>query len=406
MDSKINEFINLISKSITENTFVKMTLSNYKGAEPDLKNIYVKLALIKNELKYNFTYRYKTRDIIKNYTLHEGENKLLEFINVNQFNIVNLFSNKNNVELFIDNKGIIKTKTSQSTNYEVVELNHDKDKYRVIDSNSKYLEQLKITDVNGLVYKSTQDKYRQINHYIELLAPLIKEIPRKETLNVVDMGSGKGYLTFALYDYLQNILKLQSRVIGVEFRDDLVKLCNKIASNSGFDNLHFEKGSILDFDTNKIDILIALHACDTATDDAIFKGIKAEASLIVVAPCCHKQIRREMEKGKAKNELDFLTVHGIFMERQAEMVTDGLRALLLEYSGYTVKIQQFISDAHTPKNVMITAIKKEKLFAEPYGEIRNEKLELKRKRILEKINIIKAFFGIDKHHLEGLLEIK
>jgi hypothetical protein len=137
-------------------------------------------------------------------------------------------------------------------------------------------------------------------------------------------------------------------------------------------------------------VLIALHACDTATDDAIYKGITANADLIVVAPCCHKQIRKEIEKYKVKNELDFLLKHGIFLERQAEMVTDGLRSLLLEYYGYTTKVFEFVSEANTPKNVMIVAEKKAKTQAQ-------------QEEILKKIKETKAYFGIEFHYLEKLM---
>jgi hypothetical protein len=206
------------------------------------------------------------------------------------------------------------------------------------------------------------------------------------------MGSGKGYLTFALYDYLTNVLKLKAEVTGVEFRPELVELCNKIAGNTGFNQLRFEQGTIEKFDTKEIDILIALHACDTATDEAIFKGISAGAGLIVVAPCCHKQIRRQVESGKKGNDLDFLTKYGIFLERQCEMVTDGIRALILEYFGYKTKVFEFISDAHTPKNVMVVGIK-------------NQKPQPKDERILKKIKESKTFFGIEYHHLEKLMGI-
>ena len=204
------------------------------------------------------------------------------------------------------------------------------------------------------------------------------------------MGSGKGYLTFALYDYLTNILQKNASVIGVEFRPDMVELCNGIAQKTDFENLNFVQGTIEDYDSQKTNILIALHACDTATDDAISKGISAQADLIVVAPCCHKQIRREMEKNKAKNDLDFLLKYGIFMERQAEMVTDGIRALILEYFGYKTKVFEFISDAHTPKNVLIVGVK---------GKINSKK----QAEILVKIKNIKEYFGIGFHHLERLI---
>ncbi|MGB1243164.1 MAG: class I SAM-dependent methyltransferase, partial [Chitinophagales bacterium] len=235
----------------------------------------------------------------------------------------------------------------------------DRQKNRKIEaSNKTYLQALRITDASGKVYKAAQNKYRQINHYIEILSSLLKELPKKEQVNVVDMGAGKGYLTFALYDYLNNVLKKRAKVTGVEFRKDLVDLCNGIAASSNFDSLQFVEGTIEDYVNPSIDVLIALHACDTATDDAIIKGIEGDADLIVVAPCCHKQIRREMEKTKAKNEVDFLTQYGIFLERQAEMVTDGIRALILNYFGYSTKVFEFVSDAHTPKNVLVVGVKK------------------------------------------------
>ena len=238
------------------------------------------------------------------------------------------------------------------------DLSHNKEKKRLIKSaGQRYLQELKITDKEGEVFKNAQDKYRQINQYIEILSSLIKELPLGRVNNVVDMGSGKGYLTFALYDYLHNTLNLDAKITGVEYREDLVSLCNRIAVNSEFNRLDFVQGTIEAYEMDRIDLLIALHACDTATDDAIYKGIIANAQLIVVAPCCHKQIRREMELHKVKNDVSFLTRHGIFMERQAEMVTDGIRALILEYFGYKTKVFEFISDAHTPKNVLVVGVK-------------------------------------------------
>ncbi|MES2795136.1 MAG: SAM-dependent methyltransferase [Bacteroidota bacterium] len=390
MTPKLEKFIDDIAESFENQTFIKLTLSNYSGTEVDMKNIYVKPIKIKEEVKLSFTYRFKTKDIVKNYSEKEAVEALTKYIGIDAFNIANLFTTKSDVNLMINKTGKITINWVAASQKEIVSQSHDHQKIRKIDSKRHYLQELKITDSEGLVFKNAQDKYKQINHYIELLAPLLKEIPKHEQLKVVDMGSGKGYLTFALYDYLINSLKVDAEIVGVEFRPDLVELCNQIAENSGFEKLKFVQGSIADYSTPHFDILIALHACDTATDDAIFKGIEANAQLIVVAPCCHKQIRREMEKTKKKNELDFLTKHGIFLERQAEMATDGLRALLLEYSGYSVKVQQFISDAHTPKNVMITAIKK-------------KVSEKKKAEILLKIKETKAFFGIGMHHLEQLL---
>lgn len=249
---------------------------------------------------------------------------------------------------------------------------------------------LKLTDSEGNVFKNAQDKFKQINHYIELISPEIKQLSNPEYISVVDMGSGKGYLTFALYDYLTKTLGKKAKVKGVELRTDLVELCNQVAEESNCEDLEFFEGSIQDFNLNKTDVLVALHACDTATDNAIVKGIKAHAELIVVAPCCHKQIRREMEKGEANATLQPVLKHGIFLERQAEMLTDSIRALILENNGYQVKVMQFISDVHTPKNVLITAIKKPgKVVSNP--------------EIIQKIVQLKEQFGIKEHYLETLL---
>lgn len=371
-------FLNALRDSLKDDSFIKITLGQYHGSEKDLKSAFARKVLIKRKEHLSYTYRYKTKDVVKNYELDDSIGQT-EWLIGEGFQCATLFTSE--FDLQLDGK---KTKPTQ----EMPEsLDHDKSKNRLIAPEGKYLQALSITDASGKVLKTSQDKYRQINRYVEILAPLIKA---DKAAKIVDMGSGKGYLTFALYDYLVKNMGLASKVVGVEFREDMVNLCNKIAKESGFDNLSFEQGTIENYNAKDTDILIALHACDTATDDAIAKGIKAEAELIVVAPCCHKQIRREIEAGKVHNDLDFLVRHGIFMERQAEMVTDGIRALILEYFGYSVKVFEFISDAHTPKNVMIVGTKNIKS--------RNEK-------ILQKIKDAKTYFGIGQHHLEKILDI-
>lgn len=392
LSEKTGEFISAVQRSLNENTFVKISLGNYKGKEENLKNVYMKRVLIKNEEKLSFTYRYKTRDIVKNYSLAESVDHLKHFLD-REFYVATLFTITHDLvfENLHDKKIILRK--NDPVHRQLPAADHDRNKKRLISSSGKpYLAQLKITDENGKVLANAQDKYKQINHYIEILSSLIKEIPAKELLRVVDMGSGKGYLTFALYDYLVNVLNISAQVTGVEFRPDLVSLCNTIARDTGFTELVFEQGTIEQYDNAGTNILIALHACDTATDDAISKGITAGADLIVVAPCCHKQIRRQLEASKTGNDLDFLTRHGIFLERQAEMVTDGIRALILEYFGYKTKVFEFISDAHTPKNVMIVGI-------------RDHKSTGRNTAVLDKIKEAKTYFGIGYHHLEKMTGI-
>lgn len=395
----ISEFNSVLSGSIAASTMVKLSLGNYNGNEKELKNIYIKKVKIKRADMLSFNYRYKTRDIFKNHPIEEGL-KLIGNLLSNDFRIGTLFTIDEEVIIEHDKKGVIRLRRRTLGKKLEVSTAHDKEKKRIIKpSNNPYLHALKITDADGNVFKNAQDKYKQINQYIEILSSLIKELPEGTIKNVVDMGSGKGYLTFALYDYLHQQLNLKAKVTGVEFREDLVTLCNDIAKQSNFEQLNFVEGTIQDYNVDEINLLIALHACDTATDDAIFKGIKAGAELIVVAPCCHKQIRREIEKHKVKNDVSFLTKYGIFLERQAEMVTDGIRALILEYYGYKTKVFEFISDAHTPKNVLVVGVKKS-----PRSDVRSLKSE-EQEVILQKIKDTKAYFGIDYHHLEQLLDL-
>ncbi len=390
----IQQFTQTISESLEQETFIKISLGNYQGADSALKNIYVRSVVIKREQKLAFTFRNKTNDIVKNYSIHEGIALLTDYLQQG-FMVATLFTTEKDVlfENRKNSKAVLKE--SKASSKEKPSQEHNREKKRLLKPNDKaYLYELKITDEAGNVFKNAQDKYKQINHFVELLSSLIKEANDERPLKkVVDMGSGKGYLTFALYDYLHSVLGLDTVVTGVEYRQDLVSLCNDIAQKSGFDALNFVQGTIQDYDCDAIDLLIALHACDTATDDAIYKGINGNAKLIVVAPCCHKQIRRELEKTKVKNEVSFLTKYGIFLERQAEMVTDGIRALILEYFGYKTNVFQFISDAHTPKNVLVVGIKG---TTSPQRQV----------EIKAKIAETKAFFGIGYHHLERLFELE
>ncbi len=387
--NSIENFVSEIFRSLKENSFVKFNLGNHKGKKEGLKAVHAKIVMVKNSPKLSFTYRYKTKDVVKNYSFEEAKPIILSLLNVNEFRTATLFTLNNDLSLEIKKDNNCKIFSKKPIFNSPPSTEHDKPKNRKIDTTGKhYLSELKITDTNGTVYHNAQDKYKQINHYIEILSSLLNDLPEGKTINVADMGAGKGYLTFALYDYLTNNLRRQAKVTGVEYRKDLVDLCNDIAKKSNFDNLSFVQGTIDSYKNHQIDVLIALHACDTATDDAIAKGIKSNAQLIMVAPCCHKQIRKEIAKKKFHDVLEFLLQYGIFLERQSEMVTDATRALILQYFGYSVKVIEFVSDAHTSKNVLIAGSKKRKSSDKEKSEI------------LEKLESIKDYFGIGFHHLE------
>jgi len=386
-------FLKTFEESLIASTFVKATLSAYKGTDPALKNILIRKIELKGVPQLSFTYRNKTNDVVKNYLYDAALTRVATYLALPDFHQVILCTTVADFQYAFTANQKWKVSTHAATHLVVPAATHDVAKNRIITANNKpYLTALKITNAAGEVYSDAQDKYRQLNHFIEILRPAIEELPTFTKTHIVDMGSGKGYLTFALADYYQHVLKMPANIIGVEFRNDLVTLCNSIAQQTNCTNLQFVEGTIESFKPTELQILIALHACDTATDDAIAKGIKHHAALIVVAPCCHKQIRRAIEKSKQKNELDFITKHGIFLERESEMITDSIRAMILEYFGYQTKVFEFITDAHTPKNIMIMGVKKSIDTAQ-------------QSLLLEKIKQAKAFFGIESHYLETLLGI-
>jgi hypothetical protein len=381
MKASIDKFSEYIQKAIDTNELVKLTLGGKRQKESDLKNIFIKPVLLKDGKRLSFVYRHNTKDITKNFTAIEAISAISRHLQEDFFN-ADLFTVIADYQLLQQN-GKVKLTQKQASHSSAAAVQHDKQKQRIIQTKNKlYLHQLGITSAEGMVKKDMQDKYKQINRYVEIIEGIIKDIDFGKSISVADMGSGKGYLTFALYDYLANILRLKVAVSGIEMRDDLVNTCNRIAGASHFNQLHFTKGTIAGTELKSVDMLIALHACDTATDDAIYKGIQANAKVIVAAPCCHKQIRKQM---KPTNALSSVTRHGILLERQAEMVTDTIRALL-----YKTKVFEFIGTEHTPKNVMIVGVKSNHAF---------------REESIEKVKALKEMFNIQEHYLEKLLKV-
>ena len=382
------KFLSAIAKSLHEETFVKMTLGNYKGDDKHLQKLLLRLIKTKKGTRLFFLYRYDTRDTAKNYSYSDGVNRIRKILG-KEFFSGHLFTTLNDFQLDIGKKGKSRLNQAKPTFKTKPAASHDNKKAYFVDQNSFYLKALGICNDEGEIRKRQRDKWKQINKFVETLSKLVENSPLKDrkSINLIDMGSGKGYLTFAAYDYFANTKDIDIKITGIDTKRELVELCNDIAKSCEFGNLSFVTGTIDDFHTENIDILIALHACNTATDDAIFKGIQAKTDLIVVAPCCHKEIRQQM---KAPEMFKNILKHGIMLEREAESITDGLRALLLEKSGYSTRVFEFISTEHTPKNNMIVGTR--------------QKSEIPQSEVTSQIKEIKDFYGLDSHHLEALLD--
>lgn len=345
------QFMAMARSAVTDGTLVKLTLGKPAGPDPTLRNLFVRPVTLKSGPRLAFVWRHATRDITKNHAPSEGL-ALIEDLVGRDFLDAHLFTRAAQAQLETGpGKAVLRVVQAQGTRSG--EPGNDRQKQRVIAADVPWLRSLGVTDLQGRPVAAMTDKFRQIQRFAEILSHLVKEapLPADRPLSVYDMGCGKGYLTFAASELLGE----RARVTGIEVRADLVRLCNDVAAAAGLGGrLAFAQGAISDQRIEAADILIALHACDTATDDALAKAVAAGASLIVVAPCCQKEVRPQL---KAPPVLAPALRHGIFLERQAEFATDALRALLLEWCGYRTRVFEFVSGEHTAKNTMIAAVR-------------------------------------------------
>ncbi|MBA3002382.1 MAG: SAM-dependent methyltransferase [Desulfurivibrio sp.] len=386
-DSQRELFFSLLEDCLNGNTFVKLVLGKYHGAEVGLDRVFVRRLTLKEGECLSFLYRYQTKDITKNFPIPAGVAFLRDLF-ATSFNNLHLQTVSEDIQLSLSKKGKCALQRGKAAPRVVTRQEHDRAKERFLDLASPFLKELGVTNAQYQLIPSMSRKWKQINKFIEVLDHAItaSKLKEKKRLRVVDFGSGKGYLTFAMEEYLRGGLGLTPTVTGVELREDLVALCTKTARKLKLDGLTFAQGDIRSFPPESIDIMIALHACDMATDYAIHLGVRSGAGIIMCAPCCHKQIRPQMTSPVL---LKPMLKHGIHLGQEAEMVTDSLRGLLLEASGYETQIFEFVSLEHTSKNKMILGVKT--------GDVS------KQAALLAQIREIKEFYSIREHCLETLL---
>ena len=383
------QFLSLLRNGLEQNTFVKLVLGKYRGQEPGLKRILVRKLTVKGQNRLSLTYCYKTKEITKNSTIATGVETLGELLG-EPFLSASLFSLTEDVQMEFSKKGKCTWGCSKASHSAPPSGQHDRDKERLLDPGNPFLTALGITDEKHRVIPSKARKWKQINKFLEIFqhAFVSSRISQTKDVHVVDFGSGKGYLTFGIHDLLRNSHDVRAQVTGIELREDLVRFCNEAAKKLALDSLSFYQGDVSSYAPEAIHIMIALHACDTATDQAIYLGIRTGAEIIMCAPCCHKQIRQQMCSPEVmKPMLQF----GVHLGQEAEMITDSLRALLLEAHGYSTQLLEFVSLEHTSKNKMLLAIKRD--------------TTADREGLLAKIDKIKDFYGIQEHCLETLLRI-
>jgi len=393
-DDPLHGFVQQLRDSLAERRFVRLALG--RPREPGgAQRLYARAITLRGQDCLSFVQRHATRDLTQNLPVDEGVARVAQALR-DEFAHGHLVTTTHDVQLVTSRKGRqglrIGRLAAANEAAPAQAQPHDRKKHRHLSLDRPFLAALGVTDAQHRLVPAMARKWKQINKFVEVLehafdsSPLATEAARGRPLQVLDFGCGKGYLTFAMHDWLTHGRGLDVQVTGVELREDMVALCQAAVQRLGLRGLAFEQGDVRARAPQPIDIMVALHACDIATDHAMHAGVRAGAAIIMCSPCCHKQLRPQMMCPRPLGPmLDF----GVHLGQQAEMVTDSLRALLLESRGYAAQVFEFVSLEHTSKNKMILAVKR----AQPGDGAPR----------LAEVDEIKRFYGIREQCLETLL---
>ena len=394
-DEALERFFELLEASISRSTFVKLVLAKPQHAQALGLRLTARCIALKGQPHLCFVTRHATRDDTKNLSMLEGLLALRDAA-AHAFSHAHLLTTTEEIQLLTSKKGkrsltrhAAHPDDAQRTQATAAQAGgHDRVKQRFIEQNRPWLTALGVTDAQHQVVPAMSRKWKQINKFVEVFSGALAKanLPAEQTVSVADFGSGKGYLTFAVHDYLTHTLQRTADVLGVELRADMVNLCNAAAARLNLNGLRFEEGDVSRSVPEKLDVMIALHACDTATDHAIHVGVRSGAAVILCSPCCHKQLRPQL---MSPRPLQPLLQHGVHAGQQAEMLTDGLRAMLLDACGYDAQVFEFVALEHTQKNKMILAIKRA--------------THTENTTVLGQVRELKSFYGIRDQCLETLL---
>ncbi len=418
------QFIDRLQRCLAEGSFVQLSLARPHGTDPTLQKLLARRVVLRGEDHLSLVWRHQTRDITKNLPLADAV-ALLATLVEGSFHHAHLVTRQHDIQLAWGKRGSWGLRVgklaaaaaapphskprdqahNQAHNQAHDQAHdqahaHDRARQHALALDLPFLAELGVTDAQGRLVPAMARKWRQINKFVEVLGHALAQSTLAtrdpaQPVRVLDFGAGKGYLTFAVQHHLLAIGRVPD-VTGVELRDDLTGLCNAAVARLGLTGLQFATGDVRGFADpaatggTKLDVMIALHACDIATDVAMHRGVVSGAAVILCSPCCHKQLRPQM---RSPALLQPMLRHGIHMTEQAEMLTDTLRALLLQSRGYDTQVFEFISPEHTSKNKMVLAVRRaQPLPAAQQAALRTQVTELK------------SFYGVREQYLESLFD--
>lgn len=355
----MDQSIKQVFETILNDKLIDAVISNSSNIE-QLTKVKIRPILLKNQLLFQRTEYKGTQVFHSNDTASDVLEKLPEYV-CGLFRQVQIRTTESQVSILISKKGKVTIKKKQVSNQQQPEqvLSHNRKKSYILPEDHKvgFLVDLGVMSAEGKIIRAKYDKFKQINRYLEFIQDVLPNLDSNREVNIIDFGCGKSYLTFATYYYLHELKGYDVRITGLDLKEDVIKTCNELSKKYGYEKLTFMKGDIASYNQdNPVDMVITLHACDTATDYAMYKAVMWGAKVILSVPCCQHELNRQIQS----KELQPIFKYGLIQERMAALITDGMRARLLEEFGYRVQVMEFIDLEHTPKNILIRAVKDSK----------------------------------------------
>ena len=355
----MEELRNRLADFLSERLY-QIIISNPRRKEEAFK-VKVRPIMMKGSICFQETISRGTQVFHENYEKDGMLDRLVRYME-EDFRQLEAQSMDGKLNVLVSKKGrmtIKQQKADSSQNQMMPDMSHNRSKQYILKEGVPvpFLIDLDVQTTEGAIVKSKYNKFKQINRYLEFVEDILPALPKERTIHIIDFGCGKSYLTFALYYYLHELKQLDVMITGLDLKTDVINKCNQLAERYGYDQLQFFQGDISTFQGAEcVDMVVTLHACDTATDFAIKKAVDWGARVIFTVPCCQHEVNKQIE-----NELlSPVFQYGLLKERISALLTDGIRANLLEEAGYETQVLEFISMEHTPKNILIRAVKRER----------------------------------------------
>ena len=376
----MNQIEELLKRVLTS-LLVDMVISGARGGGDFIK-IKVRPVMIRDSLYFQVS-RYTDKQVFhENMTAEDALETLSGWI-LHDFRQAQIRMQDEMVTVLVSKKGKATIKSKKAACVETQNLEHNRKKQYIIEEGTAvpFMIDLGVMTESGKIIRTRYDKYRQINRFLEFIEDILPELPTDRTVHIIDFGYGKSYLTFAMYYYLKVLKHYDIRITGLDLKQKVIEDCQALADRYGYDGLQFLCGDIADYNgTDEVDMVVTLHACDTATDYALYKAVKWHASVILSVPCCQHELNRKMQCETLSGAFQY----GLIKERTAALMTDAMRGQLLEMKGYKTQLLEFIDMEHTPKNILIRGVKSKGLLP-----------KAARKQQMENYQKCRDFFGAE-----------